>query len=159
MTQKILLVHKNIEKVLIVRVRFIAVLHQVLPADLVERNALVQFLDCALQSFQTEDQDRDVVKGAPNCNFSQPHLDSLSRRNMLIVMELLALTLLVEMATWRRNLIWHFVRSLLVDPVPHHVNDLLAVHALENPIAPNQEEVKFVLKLEGYNLWLTNNDV
>lgn len=78
---------------------------------------------------------------------------------MLVIVELGALAVGVEVATGRGNLVGHLVRGLLVNAVPHHVDNLLAVHPLENPVAPNQKEVEVVLDLERNDLWLAHNYV
>jgi len=76
---------------------------------------------------------------------------------VLIVVELGALVVVV--ATGRRDLVGHPICSLLINAVPNHIGDLFVVHALENPVAPNQKEIEVVLYLERYDLRLAHDDV
>lgn len=74
---------------------------------------------------------------------------------MLIIVEGLFLALFIKVTAGWRNGVRLPAARLLTDAVPHHVNDLLVVHALEDAIAPHHEEVEVVLEFEGDDFWLT----
>ena len=59
----------------------------VLLSHLLQRLTLVQLLDALLEIFKPKDQHRDVVEGAASGGLAQSNFNSLSRCNMLIVVE------------------------------------------------------------------------
>lgn len=98
---EILFVNFHLEKVIIVGVGLLALLDHVLLSHCMQGLSLVKFLDCLLESFQSQNQDCDVVERATDSSLSQAHFNTFSRGNMLIVVESALLTLLLRVtARW-----------------------------------------------------------
>jgi len=55
--------------------------------------------------------------------------------------------------------IWLPRSHLLVNSIPHAVNDLLVVETLKDTVAANQEEIVVVFQLETENLRVTNDNI
>jgi hypothetical protein len=81
---------------------------------------------------------------------------------MLIVIERFICTrfsLTLVVTAGRRDRVRQPRRHLFVNPIPHAVDNLLVVETLKDTVAPNQEEVIVVLKLETQNFRLANDNV
>lgn len=126
--------------------------------DFVKTDALIQLFNGSLEAFETQNQDRDVVERATHGDLPETDLDSLSSRDMLIIVEL-TLAALLEVTTGGRDLVWLPRGGLLSDPVPNAADDLLVVHPFEDAVAAKHEEIEVVAQFEGYDFGLANDNV